>query len=307
MECVMKNNRIFKQSYITLLLTFTFLIYGCSNFLDSSDVKEAIEKAIYIANNECPVATLEEPIFTDEGLPKNRAICISFTKSMNPEKFDDYFDIKDSNNKSLKESFLAPQWSNDNKFVRIPANEQNLINLNNQPKMDIFVSLSKAFTTPDDLPLTQNINHKYRIKDDIDKTPPKITIARAELPGKYTGQINDENVIILQEGSISSPEEEETILAKNHIGTKLDFYIEGNDNGGGDVWGTILYRQRFDAVGNVINATEESRIIKLNKKADEDNYSGTITLDLSNEKYSDGLYEVKVLVYDTYETTSENT
>lgn len=309
MECVMNYNRFFnpKIFYPIFILVCTTLFFSCENFLNGGDVKEAIDKAIYIANNECPVATLEEPIFTDEGLPKNRAICISFTKSMNPKNFDDYFDIKDSNNKSLKESFLAPQWSNDNKYVRIPANEQNLINLHNQPKMDIFVTLSKAFTTPDDLPLTQNINQKYRIKDDIDKTPPELTTVRAELPGKYTGKIDDENVIILQEGSISSLEKEENILAKNHIGTKLDFYIEGNDNGGGDVWGTVLYHQLFDAVGNAINATEESRIIKLNKKADEDNYYGTITLDLSNEKYSDGLYEVKVFVYDTYETISENT
>ena len=112
----MENNRLlnFKSVIICCVLFSAVLFSSCENFMNGGDVKAAIDKAIYIANSECPVATLEEPIFTDEGLPKNRAICISFTKSMNPKNFDDYFDIKDSNNKSLKESFLAPQWSNDN-------------------------------------------------------------------------------------------------------------------------------------------------------------------------------------------------
>ena len=85
MECVMNHNRFSKSKifYSVLIFVCTILFFSCENFLDSGDVKEAIDKAIYIANSECPEATLEEPVFQDGGLPKNRAIIITFTKSIN--------------------------------------------------------------------------------------------------------------------------------------------------------------------------------------------------------------------------------
>ena len=79
----MNHNRlsISKIIYSVLIFVFTVLFFSCENFLDSGDVKEAIDKAIYIANSECPVATVEEPIFQNEGVEKNKAICSSIISS----------------------------------------------------------------------------------------------------------------------------------------------------------------------------------------------------------------------------------
>ena len=104
MECSMNNNRILKSKiiYSGLLIFCSVLFLSCENFLNVGDVKEAIEKAIYIANSECPVATLEEPIMQTGGVPKNSAIIITFTKSIKTETFENNFFIEDSKGNSLK-------------------------------------------------------------------------------------------------------------------------------------------------------------------------------------------------------------
>ena len=87
---------------------------ACENFLDNGNVKEEIEHAIYIANHECPEATVE-PAFSDTGLPKNRAVIVTFSLPVNPESFNNSYDIKDEDGKSLLEHCESPLWSNDNK------------------------------------------------------------------------------------------------------------------------------------------------------------------------------------------------
>ena len=69
MECVMNYNRFFnpKIFYPIFILVCTTLFFSCENFLNGGDVKEAIDKAIYIANSECPVAAIEEPVMQSGG------------------------------------------------------------------------------------------------------------------------------------------------------------------------------------------------------------------------------------------------
>ena len=50
---------------------FSLFFFSCENFMDSS-VKDEIVNDIYIANNECPVAKVEEPLMTDKGVEKNK-------------------------------------------------------------------------------------------------------------------------------------------------------------------------------------------------------------------------------------------
>ena len=103
-------------------LFFALLFSSCENFMDSS-VKDEIVNDIYIANNECPVAKVEEPIMTDHGVAKNKAIVISFSIAVDPKTFNDNFKISDSAGYDLREYFLEPQWANGNKLVTIPADE----------------------------------------------------------------------------------------------------------------------------------------------------------------------------------------
>ncbi len=313
MECVMNNNRIFKSKIIftVLLFVFTTLFFSCKNFLEGGDVKEAIDKAIYIANNECPEATLEEPVFQDGGLPKNRAIIITFTKSINTETFDDNFFIEDTKGNSLKEYFLKPEWSNENKYVKIAANEQKLIDFGKQDTMDIIVRLTRACTTSDELPITKAINHKYRIKNEIDNKPPEFVSLKAQVPEEYIARRGINGPLVLKEGRLpditpnTTPTEEQrdaekALLTINHINNKFDIYIEGNDYGGGMVQGHIKYRQLYDSMGEIVSSDEEEVYVTLTKNEDNENYKGEYLLDLSDEKYTDGLYEIKVTVQDAY-------
>ena len=318
MECVMNYNRFFnpKIFYPIFILVCTTLFFSCENFLNGGDVKEAIDKAIYIANNECPVATLEEPVMQSGGVPKNSAIIITFTKSMNPETFDNNFYIEDSKGNSLKEYFIKAEWSNDNKYVKIAANEQKLIDLGKQDTMEIIVKLSKACTTPDELPITTAINHKYKINTEIDNKAPEITSVIAKVPGTYIPRKAEEGPLILKEGllpvveALATASEEQKkaeneLLSVNHIKTKFDIYIEGNDYGGGKVRGHVNYHQLYDSMGEKVSADVEEFYVNLTKKEDSDNYSGTYTIDLSDKKYTDGLYEVKVTVQDSYNLDSK--
>ena len=59
----MNNNRFSNQKifYSIFIFVCTTLFFSCENFLNGGDVKEAIDKAIYIANNERPGGANEGP------------------------------------------------------------------------------------------------------------------------------------------------------------------------------------------------------------------------------------------------------
>ena len=138
-----------KSVLVGVFSLFSLFFFSCENFMDSS-VKDEITQEIYIANHESPVAKVEEPVFSDKGVEKNKAIVISFSIPVDPKTFDSNFKIVDSAGYDLKPYFLEPQWANGNKLVTIPADELNLINLNGSDTLDITISLSTNIKTKDD-------------------------------------------------------------------------------------------------------------------------------------------------------------
>ena len=168
MERIYSKGLPVKSLFIVFFTLFlTLLFSSCENFMDSSSVQDEIQKAIYIANHECPVATVEEPPFSDEGVAKDKAIKISFSIPVDPTTFEENYTIKDSNGKDLKKYYMNPQWSSNNKLVTIPVNKNNLIDLSNSKTLDIIITVSKGCQTSDQLPITSAINYKFRIKDEI--------------------------------------------------------------------------------------------------------------------------------------------
>lgn len=287
---------------------FSLFFFSCENFMDSS-VKDEIVNDIYIANNECPVAKVEEPIMTDKGVEKNKAIVISFSIPVDPKTFDQNFKIIDSAGYDLKPYFLEPQWANGNKLVTIPADELNLINLNGSDTLDITISLSTNIKTKDDppLPLKAPVNHKYRINNNIDNTAPVIAAAsymeRPEI--KYRNIIISDSIKLV-EGAITA-ETEENICKTNHINTSVKVYIEGSDYGGGAVKGHVKYHRVNDPTGIPVKEEEEDIIINLTRIEGKENSSGTVDIDLSDsQKYQDGMYEIKVSILDSYGKESSN-
>ena len=116
----------------------------------------------------------------------------------------------------------------------------------------------------------------------------------------FQGNIISES-IKLKEGTVTT-ENEQTIFTTNHINSKVNFYIEGNDSGG-DVKGFIVLKRISDVDGNDVSKKEIEKIFtvsNLSNLADSDLQGGTFTLDLSSiDDYKDGLYEVKVYVMDS--------
>ncbi|MBR6296559.1 MAG: hypothetical protein IKR40_08810 [Treponema sp.] len=285
---------------------------ACENFLNGAEIKQQIEDEIYIANHESPVATVEEPAFSDQGVSKNRAIIISFSMPMDPGTFANSLSITDSQGNSLMQHFITPQWSNDNKLVTVPAKELNLIDLQGQRAMDIYVSLSKSCTTPDRLPIKEEISHKYRVCDNVDNVAPELIEVRGEFTPKHVWRDIDGNPTLVDGEPIilASGQTKELIagefdfgdkdsIKQNHISNKADFYIEGNDYGGGAVYAHFKSTRIYDASGNRIFETEYDSYERVPYIGANGNSTGTVSLDLSDSKFMDGLYKVTVTTSDS--------
>ena len=295
------KNRIKVLCKSVFLLTVTLMCFSCKNFMDSEKVKKEIQQQIYINNHECPVATVEEPAYSDSGVEKNKAIVISFTLPIDPETFKESFQIVDSTNNSLAQYYMEPQWASDYKSVTIAANELNLINLGGDKTKDIYVKLSKECTTADKLPIKQAVNHKFRINETVDNVPPVIEKVKATHPADVA-QVLDENgdPAALVEGVITK-DNEESIITANHIQTTFDLYIEGSDYGGGRVNGYVTYQRLYDAVGNAVNEKLYTKDLLFENQTAEGNWYGTTSIDLSDSNlFLDGLYEVKVYAKDSF-------
>ena len=300
------KKRVFVICLPVVLLVFGIIFLSCENFLENEDITEQIEKDIYIANNVCPVASVEEPAFSDTGVAKNKAIVVRFSKAIKPESFINSYSITDSSGNDLKANFLEPQWANENTLVTLAANEQNLIDLKGKKTLDIYFALSTSCVTPDDLPIEKAVNHRYRITDTIDNTAPEINDnSYAERAAIYylNNLISDSASLI--EGAITA-DNESNICNTNHINSKINFYIEGSDYGGGSVKGHVAAKRIKDSLGNAVYEEVKDFIFELTKKTDSDNSSGSYTVDLSSTlDYQDGLYELKAYVQDASGLDSE--
>lgn len=300
------KKRVFVICLPVVLLIFGIIFLSCENFLENEDITEQIEKDIYIANNVCPVASVEEPAFSDTGVAKNKAIVVRFSKAIKPESFINSYSITDSSGNDLKANFLEPQWANENTLVTLAANEQNLIDLKGKKTLDIYFALSTSCVTPDDLPIEKAVNHRYRITDTIDNTAPEINDnSYAERAAIYylNNLLSDSASLI--EGAITA-DNESNICNTNHINSKINFYIEGSDYGGGSVKGHVAAKRIKDSLGNAVYEEVKDFIFELTKKTDSDNSSGSYTVDLSSTlDYQDGLYELKAYVQDASGLDSE--
>ena len=180
---------------------------------DNIPIKTAIEHKYRIndeiANSVCPEASVEGPLFHEEGVAKNKAIVINFSIPVSPESFNNNFEIKDTAGYDLKEHFQTPQWSNNNTVVTIPTIELHPIDLLGAKTRDIVLTLSKNCKTEDNLPLKNAIEHKYRINDDVDNTAPVIDEASyVERPVIKYKDIVITEAAKLVEGAITAESEE---------------------------------------------------------------------------------------------------
>ena len=302
MGLLLKKYFCLKTTHFFLISAiFVMLSFSCSNLLDDTIQNDTIQR-ISIANADLPVARVEEPVFVNEGVAKNKAIIIRFSKPMDRQTFMESLSITDPIGTNLKSFFLEPQWSNNNKVVTIPANEQNLIDLRGKKTMDIYVTLLKTCTTVDNIPLQSAISdYKYRICDIVDNELPQMSAVKAMFPQK-----DSEKTVELVEGELTSFNEE-IICTTNHINSKLNFYVEGSDYGGGEVFAHISFVRVFDVNGNPVEEEQNSVFYNLDSVNFLGNYfNSEICLDFSGEEFLDGMYKIIVTVADSSLLDSED-
>lgn len=292
--------------FFSLIFAGCLFCTACENFLNGDNIRDEIVDQIYIANHDCPVATVEEPVFSDSGVARNKAIIVSFTMAIDPQSFENSYQITDSLGNNLMSNFLEPKWSNENTLVTIAANEQNLIDLKGKRSLDIFFNLSTDCKTPDGLPINSAINHKYRINDSVDNTAPTLSDnSYAEKSASYFANSLLSNGGRLIEGAITADNENQ-ICTSNHINSKINFYVEGNDYGGSAVRGHIYCKRIKEVTGSAVNEAAKDFVFNLTNQTDSDLYSTLYTLDLGSADFQDGLYEVKLHIQDTSNLDSEN-
>ena len=301
-----KNILVFLKTNLLFVALAVFLLsVSCSNGLETGESLKPLENEAVNTSMVGPVATIETPAFIEGGLPKNRSLIISFSKAMDIEGFWTNLIITDSMGKNLKDNFCQPVWSNNNTLVQIIPNDKNYIDLKNKATFDIYVTIPKTVEDKDGNQLSNPIDFRYRINDSLDEDKPDLYVARAELPGEYLSDQAENFVKILIDGEIDSKNKEE-IYSTNHINSKLDIYLEGNDYGDGEVWASLKFQRIFDSQGKELEEAEQSKLVKLTNETFAQNYFDTICLDLSDSKYLDGMYKITASLKDASGNESLN-
>ena len=270
---------------------------SCNNVIDSNTTIKTLDSEAVTLSAAGPVAKIETPIFLEGGLPKNRSLIISFSKPIDTQSFWNNIIITDSLGKNLKDNFCQPVWSNNDTLVQIAANKDNYIDLKNKSFFDIYVTIPKSMEDKDGNELHNPIDFRYRINDSLDEEEPNLYLSRAELPGEYLYNQTQSLVEVLIDGELTEENQNE-ICTTNHINSKLDFYVEGNDAGNEEVWAKLKFKRIFDAAGNEVEEDEQSKLVKLTKLTFTQNFYDTLCLDLSDSKYLDGMYEIIACITD---------
>lgn len=182
-----------------------------------------------------------------------------------------------------------------------------------QIQQEIYFTLSKNCTTPDGLPIKTKINHKYRINSETKSEPPVLNeqtqVVRPAI--SYRGSKIYEPQTLLE--AEMNAENENSICLQNHINTNLDFYINGNDFGGGKIHAYITCKRIYNADGTIAKNTVEKELIYnnyndnlLSQTDEQGNKYVNISFNmLKFSDYQDGMYEFNVGVKDEYDNISE--
>lgn len=275
----MKDNAHFIFSRLSLIFAAVVvcIICSCSNYIEDRPANNPLNNELSTGSLKNPVASIEAPAFFEGGVPRNRNLIISFSKQMDVEAFWDHLIITDSMGKNLKEYFCMPEWSNEDTLVEIKPNPEKLIDLKNKTTFDIYVTIPNTVTDKDKKALHNPIDYRYRINDTFDEENPEL--------------IKLESASRLTRGELTE-ESEEKICRKNHINSTTDFTFDAKDSGDGAVWAKFVYNRIYDVNGKELEEPEFTKLIRLTNLSLSDSYYDEVTFDLSDSRYSDGMYKV---------------
>lgn len=165
----MKNRFLFLSLIAVLVLT------SCQNFLTSSELKEAIEKEILIANSNIPEILSAEPKLIDGGVYSDSNIIVSFSKPMDSKYLSDFSNITitDSNGTNLANHYLSPVLSSDGRTLTVAHDPSNYITVEEGSLKTVKVTLSKNIQDTETIPLKNDYTWTYNINSKKDDKAPE--------------------------------------------------------------------------------------------------------------------------------------
>lgn len=311
----MKNISKFTFLFVAAFLSLASI--SCKNFMNGNDLISELNEQIWVTNHERATAKIISPVVSPNGDYRNASIIVSFTKTMNPENFEKGFIISDGTGVSLREHYTTPEWNEDHTQFILPANETNLLQVPENGYTNIKLEVTLDFKDSEDVPVAEPISETFKINSQFDNEKPVFIAAKLakdfDTVNKIVKDENDveiDNPELFISGELSNAEQEslDNILNTNHINNKICMYIEGHDYGDNIVFANIKYKKITTESGREVTEPEYTQTVELTDIPENTtNSSKEITIDLSESKFSDGLYKVDIFLSDAKNNNSEET
>ena len=191
-----------------------------------------------IIHAKCVLLPAVESIFppnTPGGYEQDTTVKITFNKPVDPESFGDFSCISITNEeKSVKEYYGTPYFSEDNKELYFPAiNGKFIIPLNSEEEYtDIILSINfSGIKDVDGLSIAPVEDYTYRINKRRDTLPPEIKTLR--IAKTKEDAENGTNLITFEQFANYATGTGAPASIKNHHVRTVWIYVEATDKGTG--------------------------------------------------------------------------
>lgn len=284
-------------SKFILISTLVFSIFSCKNFMNSGDFLTQLNEQVWNVNHEQPVAKIISPVASPSGDHKNVSIIVDFTKTMNPETFNNGFFVKDSAGNSLREHYDSPIWNEDFTQVVVPVNKTNLLEIPKGEMINIKIVLTQDIKDTNNTSIANPCSESYYLNSTNDVNGPVILSAKL---AKKSAELEDEKKVLIS-GELTDFKDEEldNLIKTNHINNTIYAVIEGFDYENRNVWANFEYKRIYSTNGDASNEPSKTYRKELTQTPEgTTNKKGTVSFTLADNSYSDGLYQVDLFLTD---------
>lgn len=289
-----------KHLNIAILSLTILCLFSCKNFMNGSDLISNLDQQVWNSSHPQPVVRIISPEYSLSGDHKNAPIIISFTKRMNPETFMNSFSVTDVSGTSMLSHYLAPSWNDDFTMITFLANKNDPMPVQNGNTMSIKISISNAAKDAEGTSIKNAVSETFILNSTCDIEGPTLKNIKMAI---NTEKLNSADSLLLEdaieEGSTPVTEKTQNIISKNHIRNQIGVYAEGYDYDSSKIWACFDYKRIYTRDGISVNETTDTQIFELtNYSPATFNHSDTFTFPLTDSKYADGIYKIKVYLKD---------
>lgn len=200
-------------------------------------INEPVSDTIRVIADAVLLPKIKEvyPPFTPLGYDQNTTVKIKFNKPMNPESFGNFSCITLKKGEASASSFYGtPYFSEDYTELNIPpaANKPIIPADSDVDVAEISLSMnSLGIKDSDDLSITENLEHVYRVKKTLDDTPPTIKTVRIAKT-KEDAEKGKNLITFADYANYGTGTNVKNNIANHHVRT-VWIYVEATDEGSG--------------------------------------------------------------------------